>query len=278
MSYVDGVKDGVGFLYADILSRGPNATLEKKPFGTCSFIFAKSPDGLRTFFYLVTAKHVYEDLRALSDGQIYVRVNRDVPEDGEGVAYLELTMEGWLFHPEEAVDLAVYRWNVDLEQNISFVAADLDEIIGTPQFLRNRGGYWPPAEGESTLLIGLMMQHQGVTRNFPIVRHGHVALVTSEPLPAKGGMSEFVLIEGSVYPGNSGAPVFVRFRVDFEARLFLLGILSAAWDTPEELYVRTDSGAKTEYYSLGISKVVPVKKLLDILDSPVLRQERKSAP
>lgn len=274
MAHVGDIKECVAFLYADILSKGSRATLEKKPFGTCFIVFAKSADQAQTYFYLVTAKHVYDNLCALTDGEIYVRVNKAVPDADVGVSYEKLSKDGWLLHTDPAVDLAVYPWKPDLV-NLTFVANDLAEITTAPEYVTARGGYWPPLEGEPTLLIGMMIQHQGTSRNFPIVRRGHIALVPEEKLPAKVGLANFILVEGTVYPGNSGAPVFVEFRLrDFRLVLFLIGVLSAAWDTPEELFVKSDGGGKTEYYNLGVSKVVPVDKLLDILNAPALQKQR----
>lgn len=62
---LSSVKQCVGFLYNERLEKG---ALVKKPRGTCFFAGRGTPD--RKSVYLVTAKHVYEDLLD-GDGSIY---------------------------------------------------------------------------------------------------------------------------------------------------------------------------------------------------------------
>jgi hypothetical protein len=96
MQFPPKLKDIVGFLYAS-----HNGSFD--PIGTAFFVFEYQAD--IGFYYLVTCKHVIKDF--LDSGDIiHVRFNRN---DGEGVDYIPLP-DDWIYHEDEAVDLAVLPW------------------------------------------------------------------------------------------------------------------------------------------------------------------------
>lgn len=261
-------KQCVGFLYADDLD--DNGTVIKKPFGTCFFIYAHTPrDGV--IFYLVTAKHVLRDMQAAAGTSMYVRLNT---LDKAGVSYIPLPRDGWHEHEDTSVDAAVLQLR-SLFGGLStqFLVISFSGVLETPEAVpKNEPGHkWPPHEGDEICIVALFLQHPGEGRNHPVFRFGRIALMPDEQLPGKYGPSDYYLIESQVYRGHSGAPVFVHWG----NLMYLLGILVAAYPTEEEIRSLPD---RTEiYYNLGISKVVPIQKVVDILNQEDLRKQREEA-
>ena len=82
----------------------------------------------------------------------------------------------------------------------------------------------------------------------------------------------WLIVDAISNPGNSGAPVFVHYG---NLGLVLFGILVAAYPTEEE--IRTAPGGVERTYALGISKVVPIQKVVEILNQEDLRKQREQA-
>jgi hypothetical protein len=233
------------------------------------------------FVYIVTARHALEALQ--KGGLIYLRANRgdrsDALRPGEGVAYIKLKSEGWLFHPDPTVDLAVGPFDLVADKSatedatVSFYIDSLAAIINEPAYLSSlpsdRDVPWPPFEGEEVIFIGLMTHFRGQHTNLPIVRTGTIALVTDEPIKGHYGLSKYHVINATCYPGNSGAPVWVYYpRADDGSglhSLYYLGVLTFGYPTLEEL--RKVRGTEHAYYNLGLSLVTPIEKVVDILNS-----------
>jgi hypothetical protein len=272
------ILDQVGFLVVDLpVGKG----VRKYEIGTCFFVTVENAARNIGFGYLVTARHVLEGL----DGkQMYVRLNKYTIEHGKpGVKYLPLSND-WHFHPDDSVDLAVLPW-APRGDNYTCCSMSFDDIVTTPQFMTEHGGAWPPPPGEPVLYVGLLTQHAGVDRNFPIVRRGHLALVTNEKINGKYGLSDYHLIELQAYPGHSGGPVWVAIPTvtaatgQVSVTAFLLGTLVAGFPERQEVVVTPRTRRKApqvaEYYNLGISLVTPVEKLKDILLSPLFQEKRQ---
>lgn len=196
-------KLSVGFLYAEELNA--KGVLVPKPVGTSFVVGQVRPT---VALYLVTAKHVYNDLLG-SHGRMFVRLNRM----GPGVEYLELPEEGWLPHPDPNVDLIVIPWLPVLKTSstkpsatVQALALSLDEGDASREYAASIGKPWPPEEGEQVFFVGLMLQHQGEERNLPIVRMGHIALNTDELIDLKGGRSQYRIIESQAYKETAERP------------------------------------------------------------------------
>jgi len=146
------------------------------------------------------------------DGRhVWVRVNKAVIEKGKsGVVYVPLPNK-WMFHPDPAVDLAVLPWGAGMAPNYTVVSVAFDEIAKSAETMREEDLSWPPREGEDVIYVGLMAQYAGYERNFPVVRRGHVALITDEKVMGSYGLSHYHFIDMQIYPGNSGGPVWVIY-------------------------------------------------------------------
>jgi hypothetical protein len=281
------IKNCVGFLYVDNPGRvGPR----KIPVGTGFFVTVENRYG-NGVNYLVTAKHVWEELNDHPPG--YVRLNRkDPPSEEWGARNLPLK-GNWVFHADENVDLAVLPWAPDTADLI-LESWDIVKFCAAEDSERRKSGLaWPPTEGTPVLFAAMMPNYTGRERNYPIVRVGRVALVTDETLKGKYGLSDYYLIESQVYPGNSGAPVWATYtwHPDDRAPTALdlkmhatnfMGVLCAGWPAQQEVLVRKKPKGRemVAYYNLGIAMVVPAAKLLELLMTPEMRamRDRRSPP
>lgn len=266
LAHMDGftlntVKQCVGFLYLErFAERG--AEYDKKPVGTCFFVAGKASKSA----YLVTARHVHEDLMS-TDRDIFVRVNKPLI----GVSYVPLPKEGWRFHDDSRIDVAALRWYpsvaaMKVAAGTTIAALPLDVISHARDYAYAIDKNWPPDEAEEVFLVGLLLVHQGDEHNFPVVRMGHVALNSDEPIDLGRGPSHYRLIESQSYKGNSGAPVWAYFNRE---RHCFLGILSRSFPAESEVV-----GAD-RYLNYGISAVVPGEYVVELLN--LMEEERQAS-
>src|SRR5208283_486528 len=84
-------------------------------------------------------------------------------------------------------------------------------------------------ETDEVLFSGLFLPYHGAKRNYPIVRHGKLALIPKEKIPwsnPAGGntMQDLYLADITSWGGNSGSPVFVRLSGAREQGGLMAGI------------------------------------------------------
>ena len=264
-------KECTVFLFSSL----PGADEDPKPAGTAFIVKANEK-----FVYLVTAKHVHEAL-SKAGGTSYLRVNkgeRNPGDPGLGVIYAPMSRDGWLFHTDPNVDLAVFPFKpletfsggLEPQKQGTAKPAQAFQIasLRLDALRRKQVLYTPPGEGTDVFFTGLMVHFHGTKRNLAVVRRGSIALVPDEPVKGRYGESDYYLVEVQAYPGNSGAPVYAVEGDDKH----LLGVLAFAYPDLEEL--RKVRGKEDAYYNLGISLVVPVEKLMDIVDSESEKKRR----
>jgi len=261
------LKEHVGALCAKL----PGAD-EPMYIGTCFFVQATNSMG-RVFDYLVTAKHVAEGLKS-AGGDACLRVNKGkVGQFNLGTMDLPIPTEGWLFHADPRVDLALLPLGFeealqDGDKIFRFFKLKIDRLVDT----RPSEMQWPPLEAEDVLFIAMTSQFQGMGGNLPTVRRGSIALVTDELLEGKYGPAQYYVIEGQVYPGNSGSPVWVYYQ----GGLVMLGVLVFSYPTEEEIKKSLQGGIDV-YHNFGLSLVVPIEKAVEIVHSKeeTARREEK---
>lgn len=255
------VKQSVGFLYLEKFADKADE-YDRKPVGTSFFVADKDSKSA----YLVTARHVYEDLMS-TDRDIFVRVNKPLI----GVSYIPLPKKGWRFHEDSRIDLAILRWYPSVAAKraaagTTIAALPLDGISHAREYAYAIDKNWPPDEAEEVFFVGLLLVHQGNEHNFPVVRMGHVALNSDEPIDLGHGPSHYRLIESQSYKGNSGAPVWAYFN---QERHCFLGVLSRSFPAESEVV------GPDRYLNYGISAVVPGEYLVELLDQ--MKEERHAS-
>lgn len=111
-------------------------------------------------------------------------------------------------------------------------------------------------------------------------------MMPRDKLPTKDfGFMEAYLAEGRSIGGLSGSPVFVRNTLDMPAQtakgtlshmsglgaIHLLGLMHGHWEVPTSF----STTEQTEAVNMGVSIVVPAKKILEVLYHPELVAMRK---
>jgi hypothetical protein len=256
-----------------------------KPRGT-GFIVAvdhRTPLAL----YLVTADHVVRTL--INQQNFAIRLNN---ANGQAQVFRSPTALEWWRHPSDAsVDAAIYPWNLD---NYPSVAFPTSRFV-TDERLQFRGVSDPGLGiGDETYVVGLFRAMAGRGIITPIVRHGHVAMMATEPISTKKyGDAYLHLIETFSTAGLSGSPVFINETVylpypglprnrpqgsPFAVASALgpahcLGLLHGFM--PLETMVELAGTNPKEKWHSGISMVVPSQKILEIIDQPKLIEWEK---
>lgn len=242
--------------------------------------------------YLITAKHVaYEFGR----DPFVIRVNT---KNGAS-KNLDLDDTEWIEHDDPTVDVAAFPVEIASggEYKCSYLPGTMlvsaqsptTDIIGI---------------GSLTYTMGLFRLMSGEHRNLPIVHFGSIAMVPGdERIPivdwTDAARRRIISVEGYLVgsqslEGLSGSPVFVRPEVflNFEGVLRprtgkaaaptitaalndmrILGIWQGAWDAPVG-EVNAVSGGRSVRVSVGTGIVVSSDKIIELLNSDKVRQER----
>lgn len=148
---------------------------------------------------LITARHVLDDMPLVST-RIGLRI-RD-PNSNWVYSPVDLAIRDpqgrplWTAHPERDIAAIV----VVAPRSLTDTAVSIDRLAGAPD-----AGPAALAPGDEMMSPGFPRGLSSDTAGFPILRVGRVA---SYPGDANGPPT--FLVDFSVYPGNSGSPVFTR--------------------------------------------------------------------
>jgi hypothetical protein len=168
----------------------------------------------RGVIWLVTNKHMLHPPDRPYFDKVTVRVDTKKPsQDGGYVSEITLPVTDpagnqlWVTDTDESVDLAL---------SVAIPTADVDfdtiptDIFATKETFKTQR----INENDDVFFTGLYAGYLGNKRNFPIVRHGKLALVTDERIPIDphdpSKTEELFLAEVTSFGGNSGSPVFLR--------------------------------------------------------------------
>ena len=249
--------------------------------GTAFFVAVKRDEIDSWFVYVVTAKHVLDGIKKESvDGKIYLRVNfAGKPAD------LVLTdVNAWRFHPSASnVDVAVMPWAPDPSLvDYAFIPV---EMAATDDVIKHHS----IGPGDEVFLTGLFANHYGRQRNLPIIRLGNIAAMPEEPLNTKDlGVIDAFLIEVRSIGGLSGSPVFVHLggarTVPGKgtslggSSFYWLGLMHGHFDLSTLEHDQLETDALTQLrINMGIAIVVPVSKILEVIDQEYFMESRRKA-
>jgi hypothetical protein len=254
-----------------------------EPYGT-GFIALWEQDNL-FFTYLVTAKHVLDDMKA-SKRPLACRINA---KNGNALVG-RIEVEHWVTHPSNAkCDIAVASFlgsvdtfeirGIDLLKNCLTESYITENDIGC---------------GDGVFTAGLLVKHFGVAKNIPIVRIGNIAAMPEEriDLGNKLGQQEVYLIESRSIGGLSGSPVFLQTppwrlingQMVFTGghqREYIIGVNIGLFETKAHGdKLATDTADRREHFlesmSAGIAVVVPIQRTIEIIrDSPFFQDNRR---
>jgi hypothetical protein len=256
----------------------------ERPAGTVFFVGIPIAGTDRLWTYAVTAKHVLVGIQQKSVNQkMYFRLNiKNSP-----ARFTEIPTTNWLYHPDDPmVDAVALR--VHLSSDVVDILHIHIDMSATEEVISREG----IGVGDEVFITGLFVNHRGQQRNIPIVRIGNIATMPDEKVQTRNGPADAYLIEYRSIRGLSGSPVFVHSGlvrqvngqiqfyqgVSAGGPLFLLGLVQGHWDLPE---ADTDTVIEDEFnnerVNTGIAIVVPITKILEIINQPEEVELRRRA-
>lgn len=268
----------------------PTKEDEITPWGT-AFLVCEQSLGIS---YLVTAAHV---IAKHLDAPFDIRFN----VTGAGARIYKEEYPEWVLHPtDNTVDVAVHQIDVPDWADVSHVP--MSPNLAEDDRIRKKD----IGAGCETYTVGLWKFLHGKKRNQNYVYTGHVGLIPEdEKIPIrswlpehKGGQVDVdaYLVEGEPIDGSSGSPVFVRRTLDTSLRkrrglgkppleahsegsVWLLGLQSNAFFAKlgEDYEIPSARASGQEIVPRGVNVVIPVEKIIEVLDHPNLKAAREAA-
>ncbi len=220
---VDSPTKELLFATVRIVNDGPTG----QTVGT-GFLLHKSIDDAHSMAFVVTNKHVVEGATRLILGFI-ARDTTDGPKLGQRMDHvIDNPSSKWIGHPDPEVDVALLH------------VGQILEALHGQIFYRSIPATQMPAAGDKLFIdaieeitfIGYPNGYQDPVHLTPIVRRG----ITATPLELPFGGKPVFLVDGSVFGGSSGSPVFLinegfyrsgPLEVAVGTRLALVGVIAA---------------------------------------------------
>jgi hypothetical protein len=258
------------------------------PLGTGFFVRHTNEVSGREISYLVTARHVLQDVDGAWLPTINLRMNLKSPAGDVEYGFINdvpvSDAQGnllWLHSDEAAADVAMLPLLPDT--NVCEYAS-----ISSKDFLNETAlQSGSVSEGDGLYFIGMMAQYYGAKRNYPLVRHGTLAMLTDEKIDTPTGPQKVFIAELESWPGNSGSPVFLERNAprnpragharDLSAPVFL-GVVVASF--LNKVTVPLGGGRARRQLqagdtaNTGVTCIVPASVLAEILDSGAARRYR----
>ncbi len=213
--------------------------------------------------FLLTNRHVFN-----GQDELWARFDKkDTQNTARFPIQLKVGQEvKWLAHRDEMVDLAMLTINTGfLNSNLVDWGFINEEIFAYPEKFEEIG----IELGDGIFLAGFPLGISGNERNYAIVRGGTIARLDQEIIE----LNKSFLIDATVFPGNSGGPVFLRpesvglINSRVVSSVYLLGVVSGYKLYQEALYSHQSnppiiSGIAVE--NSGLATVVPMNFAKDI--------------
>jgi hypothetical protein len=232
--------------------------------------------------YIITAKHVIDGISKKSiDQKVHLRMNLKAG----GVSFLGTPIKNWMFHPRESnVDVAVLNLAPSTDvveyRAIPYAMAATEAVVQKEEI----------GVGDDVFLTGLFVTHCGSKRNIPIVRVGNIASMPEEKVHTQDlGDIDAYLIEARSIGGLSGSPVFAylgamrrigsSIKMGRQGPLFYwIGLMHGHFDLSRyEMDELGEDSMTNLKINMGIAVVIPVWKILEVIDQEVFRKARESA-
>ncbi len=260
----------------------------EKAQGTGFLVWLKDRD--ITFCYLVTAKHVIKPILSNPNAPLSLRFNLKEEGKAEIITFPTFVFNGarWLQHNNQAVDLAVVPLAIfdrikDLETSGKVISEPNDEFLATAEWIKK----YKVGPGDDVFTLGLVPYLYSKDKiNLVLSRFGKVSLLPQKEIDLPGGKQKAYFIDSQAFGGNSGGPVFVLIKRNESGamisgwRFALLGVVTQFVPSPLRMQqVTLQDTAQRKGIQLientGITKVVPVDYLSDILFSDEQKKFRK---
>ncbi|MFX0073403.1 MAG: serine protease [Candidatus Hermodarchaeota archaeon] len=247
----------------------------KSTIGTGSFFEYKieSGDMLGKYsIFLVTNKHVIENASELKLS-FNKRIDKDTIRFGNkfSINLKDFNFE-WFKHPNKDIDLAIYPFTPVLkslrkkkgEDQLPFIQNIVKRIT-----LINKYENINPIE--DVFFIGYPRDIYDKKNNIPLIRKG----ITATPIMINYMERPVFLIDGAIFPGSSGSPVFIcndggytlNGKLYMGIRTIFLGVLSTGFKNIDGQIWNKNK----PYMDLGV--VIKAEVILDLIER-YLKQNR----
>lgn len=251
-----------------------------------------------TFCYFVTARHVVEPFLFSGRKILNLRFNRKNDKGGEIIPFSTDSYNGkqWLEHKNQAVDLAIVPLSIygkkeepDLEWAMYIVDNPTNDYLATKEFIKK----YNIKQGDRVFTAGLVPYlYNKDEKNLVLSRFGTISFLEQKeinfPPPLNWGAQKIYFVDCPAFGGNSGGPAYVILEraedssVTFGWRIALLGIVTDFIPSPLRggqitLQEKKQQPILVPFENTGISKIIPVDYLVDILFSDSLKESRKQA-
>jgi hypothetical protein len=242
------------------------------------------------FFFFITADHVVD---MISGDTVYIRMNK---KDGNAGSPIPIDKKLKIPGLDRSHDLAIFPVPPLHE------GYDADYVfMGPGDFEKILEEVWRPQPGDEVATIGLYTSHHGHTKNIPVVRVGHIAMLPNEPVMSTRGYVEAYLVETRSILGLSGSPVCITIPpmrvVDGKIQILDTGLgaicigmmlgyhLSASVDDQivvpvhqeteqqiEEGHDESGDKLSLEERNTGFAVVLPIERILEVMESEPVRK------
>jgi len=262
---------------------------------SCVFIMKDSNEAMGTgflvwlkdqefkFCYLVTAKHVI--VPVLSDPNVLLLLRFNLKEKGKAriITFPTYTFSGlrWLQHKNPSIDIAAIPLTIFDQIQVLEIGGHMVEDVNsdfwaTSNWLKK----YNVGIGDQVFTLGLVPYlYSSDQVNLVLSRFGNISLLLQEEIYLPGGRQKAYFLDCQAFGGNSGGPAFVLIERSESGgatlggwRFALLGVVTEFVPSPlRTVEVNSQEANQKKGIQLientGISKVVPVDYLMDILFS-----------
>lgn len=211
--------------------------------------------------FLISNKHVFEGKR-----EIWLKLNSvdgSASKDYRAEMVAKNGRKLWIGHPDTDVDVAALWLNAGFlrqqeKRQFSFFLAESQVL--TAEKLADTA----IAEGDGVFLLGFPMGMVDKVRQYTICRAGSIAKISH----VRNGHGKDILIDGLVFPGNSGGPVVTKpatvsvGETKPYQKASLLGIVSSY--VPYREVARSDQTGRPRMIfeeNSGLTSVVPAEMI-----------------
>lgn len=218
---------------------------------------------------LVTNRHVIRDVESL-----FVRLNRSSTSDSRIYQLPDGSSRGprgWTTHPDDDCDVAVCLLGASQLQHDEI---EFHFFRREQQLTIEQARSLPVSEGDGVFVLGFPLGMAEGQRKHPIVRQGVVARIRDWLEDA----GRTILIDASVFPGNSGGPVVTRPEVaslegtTANNQALLLGMVASYVPYPSGVATRPVVGRQLiSYENSGLAHVVPVDVIHEAVELAIAR-------
>lgn len=243
--------------------------------------------------YLITARHIAE---RIGEDPFGIRVNRPV----RGTLTWQADPLGedppvWRFPDDDSVDVAAMLFMPKDAQRETDAGSIPEELIASADVM----GRENVGVGDICYAVGLFRLMAGRDRNLPFVHTGNIGMLPGDQtIPTRSWrntgprtfQTEGYLAEMTSIAGLSGSPIFARPTFGLRGaqlndgtdasallaneQVYLIGLWQGAWDGDPDDVTRHEVGDYKVPVRIGI--VIPIEKVVSLLESPALKQEREA--